>query len=66
MEPRFGRVAILLGGGGLVDAYYDDPHAAAYRKLCEALGGTKEKQAKLHRPGRPASPVPPTSRATSC
>jgi dienelactone hydrolase len=42
MEPRFSRVAIFLGGGGLVDAYYDDPRAAGLRKLWEALGGTKE------------------------
>ena len=32
MEPRFSRVAILLGGGGLVDAFYDHPQAAPYRK----------------------------------
>ena len=42
MEPRFSRVAILLGGGGLVDAFYDHPQAAPYRKLWELLGGTKE------------------------
>jgi dienelactone hydrolase len=43
MEPRFERVAVLLGGGGLVDAYYDDPRAADLRRLWEVLGGTKEK-----------------------
>jgi dienelactone hydrolase len=48
MEPRCGRVAILLGGGGLVDAYYNDPRATAFRKAWEAIGGTKEKiQKKL-------------------
>jgi dienelactone hydrolase len=41
MEPRLTRVAILLGGGGLVDAYYDHPQAAPYRKAYELLGGTK-------------------------
>ena len=25
MEPKLGRVAVLLGGGGFVDGYYDDP-----------------------------------------
>lgn len=42
MEPRLARVAILLGGGGLVDAYYDHPQAAPYRKAYELLGGTKQ------------------------
>jgi dienelactone hydrolase len=42
MEPRLQRVSILLGGGGLVEAYYDHPQAARYRKIWEALGGTKE------------------------
>ncbi len=42
MEPKLQRVSIALGGGGLVDAYYDDPRAAPYRKFWEALGGTKE------------------------
>ena len=42
MEPRLGRVCVLLGGGGLVDAYYDHPQAAPYRKIWEAIGGTKD------------------------
>jgi dienelactone hydrolase len=46
MDPRFGRVVVLLGGGGVVDAYYDHPKATPYRKLYEALGGTKEKLAR--------------------
>jgi dienelactone hydrolase len=46
MEPRIKRVAILLGGGGLVDAYYDDPRGATVRKLWEATGGTKDKLKK--------------------
>jgi dienelactone hydrolase len=46
MEPRLGRVAILLGGGGVVDAYYDHPRAAPYRKVFESLGGSKEKLAE--------------------
>ena len=41
MEPKLSRVSIALGGGGLVDAYYDDPRAAPYRKAWEAVGGTK-------------------------
>jgi cephalosporin-C deacetylase-like acetyl esterase len=42
MEPRLKRVSILLGGGGLVEAYYDHPQAARYRRVWEALGGTKK------------------------
>jgi dienelactone hydrolase len=42
MEPRFRRVAVLLGGGGFVQAYYDDPRGAGFRRFWEALGGTKE------------------------
>jgi dienelactone hydrolase len=45
MEPRLRRLAVLLGGGGVVDAYYNHPRAAPYRKAYEALGGTKEKLA---------------------
>ncbi len=53
MEPRLGRVAVLLGGGGVVDAYYDHPQAAPYRRIYEALGGTKEKLAQLIAPADP-------------
>lgn len=53
MEPKLRRVAVLLGGGGLVEAYYDDPRAAHVRWLWEALGGTKEKLAKLIAPADP-------------
>jgi dienelactone hydrolase len=42
MEPRLGRVAVLLGGGGFVDAFYDDPRAAPVRALWEWSGGTRE------------------------
>jgi dienelactone hydrolase len=53
MEPRLSRVAVLLGGGGLVDAYYDHPKAALYRKLWEAVGGTKQKVAEWIAPADP-------------
>jgi dienelactone hydrolase len=53
MEPRLGRVAVLLGGGGLVDAYYDHPQAAPYRAVFEALGGKKEQVKKLIAPVDP-------------
>jgi dienelactone hydrolase len=41
MEPRFKKVAIVLGGGGVVDAFYDHPKGAAIRAVYEGLGGTK-------------------------
>jgi dienelactone hydrolase len=53
MEPRLTRVAVLLGGGGLVDAYYDDPRGKPYRALWEALGGTRGRLAKLLAPVDP-------------
>jgi dienelactone hydrolase len=53
MEPRLGRVAVLLGGGGLVDAYYDDPRGAAFRKIWESLGGTKERMKEIIAPVDP-------------
>jgi dienelactone hydrolase len=42
MEPRLGRVAVLLGGGGFVDAYWNHPQAVPIRDLFQLLGGTKE------------------------
>lgn len=53
MEPKLGRVAVLLGGGGVVDAYYDHPQAAPYRRVYEALGGTKAKLVQIIAPADP-------------
>jgi len=50
MEPKLKGVGVMLGGGGFVDAYYDDPRAAPYRKVWEAFGGNKEKVARLLAP----------------
>jgi dienelactone hydrolase len=55
MEPKLGRVALLLSGGGLVDAYYDDPRAKAYRKLWELMGGTKSRAVRLLAPVDPVT-----------
>ena len=43
MEPKLGRVALLLSGGGFVDCWYDIPEAASFRFVYELLGGSKEK-----------------------
>ncbi|MFN4261006.1 MAG: alpha/beta hydrolase family protein [Gemmataceae bacterium] len=53
MEPKLHRVAVLLGGGGLVDVFYDDPRGAAVRRLWEAMGGTKESLKELIAPVDP-------------
>ena len=42
MEPKLGRLCVMLGGGGFVDAYYDHPQAKQYRKVYESFGGTKQ------------------------
>jgi fermentation-respiration switch protein FrsA (DUF1100 family) len=33
---------VVLGGGGIVDAYYNDPRGEALRLIWEKLGGTKK------------------------
>jgi len=52
-EPRLGKVVVLLGGGGFVEGYYDDPRAAPMRKIWEALGGTRERMKELLAPYDP-------------
>ncbi len=53
MEPRFKRVALLLGGGGLIDAFYENPQARVYRRVFETLGGSREKLKELLAPVDP-------------
>lgn len=50
MEPRLGRVAVLLGGGGFVDAYWDHPLIKPYRKVYESVGGSKTPFKKMFAP----------------
>ncbi len=50
MEPRLGRVSVLLGGGGFIDGYADHPLAAPYFKVFEKLGGKKETLKKFIAP----------------
>jgi len=57
MDKRISRVAILLGGGGLVDAFYNHPMAAPYVKMYEAIGGSKDKVKEL------LAPVDPITKA---
>lgn len=53
MEPKLDRVALLLGGGGFVDGFYDHPLADPYRKVYEAFGGTKKMVEELLAPVDP-------------
>jgi dienelactone hydrolase len=50
MEPRLGRVVILLGGGGLVDAYWNHPQVLPIRTAYELLGGSKQRVKSLLAP----------------
>jgi dienelactone hydrolase len=53
MEPRLSRVAVLLGGGGFVDGYWDHPKARPMRQFWESLGGTKESVVRFLAPVDP-------------
>jgi len=53
MEPRLNRVVLLLGGGGLVNAYWDHPKAKPYLPAMEFLGLNKEKLRKMIAPADP-------------
>jgi cephalosporin-C deacetylase-like acetyl esterase len=55
MEPRLQRVSIVLGGGGLVEAFYNHPQAAPYRRWYERFGGTKEQVARVLAPIDPVT-----------
>jgi dienelactone hydrolase len=46
-EPRFKNVCLLLGGGGLVDAFYDHPKLAGLQTLVRLVVGSKERLKKL-------------------
>lgn len=52
-DSRFNRVALLLGGGGLVDAFYGHPQAKPYVKIYELLGGNKDKVKQVIAPVDP-------------
>ena len=41
-EPRIASACLLLGGGGLVDAFWDHPKAALLTSVLKAVGITKE------------------------
>ena len=42
-EPRFKTACLLLGGGGLVDAFYDHPRLAGLKAAVRILVGSKDR-----------------------
>ncbi len=56
-EPRIRNVCMLLGGGGLVDAYYDHPKARPVTEWIDRLGG-KNLVKKLIAPVDPITYAP--------
>jgi dienelactone hydrolase len=57
MEPKLGRLTVLLGGADFVEGYWDHPEAVKYRKIFEALGGKKEQIKELIAPIDPITCV---------
>ena len=53
MEPSVSKVVVLLGGGGLIEGYYDHPQALIVRKAFELFGGTKKQLVDLLAPVDP-------------
>jgi predicted esterase len=43
MEPKLGKVCVLLGGGGFVDAYWHDARVTPFRLAYELTGGNRKK-----------------------
>lgn len=58
-EPRLNKVSLMLGGGGLVDAYWDHPQAKLYRTVLAQLGKDKDDVKKV------VAPVDPLTYADS-
>jgi dienelactone hydrolase len=44
MEPKLRRVVVLLGGGGLIDGYWDHPQARKYTRPLESMFGKQAKE----------------------
>ena len=57
MEPKLGRLAVLLGGADFVEGYWDHPQGVRYRKFIEAIGGKKKDVKELIAPIDPITCV---------
>lgn len=53
MDPRLDRVVLLLGGGGLVDAFYEHPKAKPYIEMATMIGLNKDKVRQMIAPADP-------------
>src|SRR5262245_46989355 len=53
-EPRLNKVSLMLGGGGLVDAYWDHPRAKPLLQALAVIGADKE---VIKRVVAPADPI---------
>jgi dienelactone hydrolase len=52
-EPRLGRVSLMLGGGGLVDAYSEHPRAKPFFAALSVFGADKDVLKKVIAPADP-------------
>lgn len=59
MEPRLGRVCVLLGGGNFVEGYENHPLASPWIKLLQATGISKANMMKY------VAPIDPITCATN-
>ncbi|MFO0879946.1 MAG: alpha/beta hydrolase family protein [Gemmataceae bacterium] len=50
MEPRLGRVCVLLGGGGFIDGYASHPLAKPWIRMFELMGVSREAMKKVIEP----------------
>jgi dienelactone hydrolase len=57
MEPKLGRLAVLLGGADFAEGYWDHPKVVPYRKVLTAFGGKKEDIKQLIAPVDPITCV---------
>lgn len=57
-EPRLQSACLLLGGGGLVDAYWNHPKAASITPFLALVGVTREKIARQIAPIDPITYAP--------
>jgi len=53
MEPKLHKAALLLCGGGFVEAYYDHPRAKPYVDFYEKIGGSKDRLKEILAPVDP-------------
>ncbi|HKA07638.1 MAG TPA: alpha/beta hydrolase family protein, partial [Gemmataceae bacterium] len=52
-EPRLNNVSLLLGGGGLVDAYWEHPKAKPFLQALTLIGADKDAMKRVIAPADP-------------